>query len=85
MTLKDLIGISFDKVKTLNTGNIYTGSGLTLFLKPTDREYSGKNKKPSHYLSCLHACKTANLPTFPAYSRPVKVPLSVQTTKMNLA
>lgn len=61
MTLKDLIGISFKKVKTLNSGNIYTGSGLTLFLKPTDREYSGKAKKPTHYLSQLENGKSTYL------------------------
>ena len=53
MTLQDLIGISFKKVKTLNKGNIYSGHDLTLFLKPTDHEYSGKTKKPTHYLSQL--------------------------------
>jgi hypothetical protein len=53
MNFKDILGITFKKVKTLNSGNIYAGSGLTLFLKATDREYSGKAKKPSHYLSQL--------------------------------
>lgn len=61
MTLQDLIGIPFKRVNTLNSGNIYSGDGITLFLKPTDRDFSGKTKKPSHYLSSLQNGKSTYL------------------------
>lgn len=53
MNLKDLTGINFKLVNVTQAGNIFAGDNQTLLLKPVNREYSGKTKKPQYYLNLI--------------------------------
>ncbi len=51
--LKGLVGKSFKLVNTTSAGNIFSGDGETLLLKPVNRDYQGVSKKPLYYLNLL--------------------------------
>lgn len=52
-TLNDLTGKTLKRVKTTQAGNIFTDGNIVCLLKPTDRTFDGKSKKPVYYLSAI--------------------------------
>lgn len=61
MTLNDLKGLTLNRVKTTQSGNIFSNGKITCLLKPTDRAFDGKSKKPVYYLSVLSGGKSLYL------------------------
>jgi len=49
--MKHLIGKTFQLVKVTQAGNIFAVDRITLLLKPVNRTYNDKTKKPLYYLS----------------------------------
>lgn len=52
-TLNDLNGRTLKRVKVTQSGNIFSDGKITCLLKPTNREFEGKSKKPVYYLSAI--------------------------------
>lgn len=61
MTLNDLNGLTLNRVKTTQSGNIFSNGKITCLLKPTNRDFEGKSKKPVYYLSALSGGKSEYL------------------------
>lgn len=61
MTLNDLINKTLKLVKTTQAGNIFTFDKLTVLLKPVNRDFLGKSKKPLYYLSAIENGKAEYL------------------------
>jgi len=59
--MKDLIGKTFTLAKVTQSGNIFVSSKTTLLLKPVNRDYGDKTKKPLYYLSEIKNGKSAYL------------------------
>lgn len=60
-TLQNLLGKTFNLVKSTQAGNIFSGFNQTLLLKPVNRDYGGKTKKPLYYLNSLENGKSEYL------------------------
>lgn len=60
-TLNDLKGLTLNRVKTTQAGNIFTDGKITCLLKPTDRAFEGTSRKPAYYLSALSGGKSQYL------------------------
>lgn len=60
-TLNDLKGLTLNRVKITQSGNIFTDGKTTCLLKATDRDFDGKSKKPVYYLSALSGGKSQYL------------------------
>ena len=61
MTLNDLKGLTLNRVNTTQSGNIFSNGKITCLLKPTDRTFDGKSKRPIYYLSALSGGKSEYL------------------------
>jgi len=61
--LSDLINHDLKLVNVTNSGNIFTDNGnkITCLLKPTNRSFKGKKKKPVYYLSLIKNDKATYL------------------------
>lgn len=61
MLLSNLVGKTLNRVKTTQAGNIFSDGKITCLLKPTDRAFEGKSKKPVYYLSAISGGKSTYL------------------------
>ncbi|MGZ8262474.1 MAG: hypothetical protein ACXWTU_05860 [Methylotenera sp.] len=52
-TLNDLTNKTLKRVKITQGGNVFTDGKLTCLLKPTNRDFASKTKKPVYYLSAI--------------------------------
>lgn len=57
-----LKAVNLDLIKNTQKGNLYSSSGKELFfLKPCDRLFEGKPKKPQYYISKIDGQKSVYL------------------------
>ena len=59
--LSNLINHDLKLVNVTNAGNIFTDGNITCLLKPTNRNFNGKSKKPVYYLSAIDNGKSTYL------------------------